>query len=178
MPLTFPASSALSSGAASLNDKRRHLKFRYYKVCVWEKVNLVLVTALQWTVQNWLQVRKRFGASVVLILAHLGLSGAFLWNCQQGSGHVYICLVLIWWMLSRLGNLTWAHSVCIVPCQQGHPFPSLPPSSGSRIVPSLQTWPWHHPLAPRSSKFPGWPERVTKAQMLIGELCSLSTVSP
>lgn len=147
--------------------------------CVWgRKSEFSACNSSAITVQNWLQVRKRFGESGVLIFAYLELSGAFLWNCQQGSGHVYIGLVLIWCMLSWLGDLTWAHSVCIVPCQQCHPFPSLPPSSRSGIVPTLQTWPWHHPLAPRSSKFPGWPEKVTKAQMLIGELYSLSTVSP
>lgn len=106
------------------------------------------------------------------------LSGA-IWGLSlklpTRGGHVCMCLVLIWWVLCWLGDLTWAHRVCIVPCQQGHPFPSPPPSSRSRIVASLQSWPWCFPLPPCSGKLPGWPEKVIKTVSCAAS-CQLSSL--
>lgn len=140
------------------------------------KVNLGLVIALQWTVQNWLQVRKRCCESVVPIFAYLELSGAFVWKCQQWGEYVCTCLALILWVLRWLEDLTWAHNVCIAPC---HPFPSLPPSSWSRsrIVPSLQSWPWCFPLAAANSQ--GELRRSSRPICLLAscaDSCSLSSL--
>lgn len=97
---------------------------------------------------------------------------------------MFVCLGLIRWVFCWLGELTWAHSVGLVPGQQGHRFLRPTPSSrsSSRTAPSLQSCLCHfpflqqaerpQPLPPYSSKQPAWPGKAAKSHVLTGELSS------
>lgn len=63
---------------------------------------------------------------------------------------MFVCLGLIWWVFCWPGELMWAHSVGLVPGQQGHCFlrPSPSSRSSSRTAPSLQSWLCHFLLPP------------------------------
>lgn len=117
-----------------------------------ERVNTVLVTALQWAGQTAWKAQKQNREHIGLVLAYLQPNRAFLWSCQQGLG----VFVPAWgWFGGCCAALvTWhGHTMCAkLPAKQGHPFPG---SSRGRIVPSLQSWLWWFPLPPAAASCQG-----------------------